>query len=102
MAGRTDLTAGQDDSNAQLLDVMLQLLPDRLRTADDGEDTFFDVAPGLLRVEKVFLVFQNRGGRLGRGISRRRQANALEQVAREVPEGLLELLPCLFVGLRHV
>src|SRR5436305_2001641 len=48
-----DLAAGQDDADAELLLVLLQLLADRGRAADDGVDALLDIVPGLLRVEEV-------------------------------------------------
>src|SRR5262249_43530512 len=83
---RPGLAAGQHHADAQLLLVAGQLLPDRLGAADDGEDAFLDVVPGLLGVQEMLLVLDDGGGRAGRGVARRGQADVLEQVADKVPE----------------
>src|SRR5581483_12046323 len=87
-----DLAAGQDDADAELLLVLLQLLPHRRGAADDAEDALLKVVPRLLGVEEMLLVLEQRRGRLRRRVPGRAGADALEQVAREVPHPRLELL----------
>src|SRR5262245_54250560 len=45
---RAHLTPRHDHAAAQFLAVLVDLLPHRLRTADDGEDPLLNLCPGLL------------------------------------------------------
>src|SRR6516165_5530945 len=99
MVDRPGLTSRQHDAGAQLLLIMLDLLPHGLRAADDGEDTALDVVPGLLLVEERAAVLDDGRRRPRRGVARRRQRDTLEQILDEVPEVWLELLTRLSVRL---
>src|SRR5262245_31248301 len=99
---RADLAAGEDVAGAELALVVLDLLPDRLGTADDREDARFDVGPSLLHGEELLLLLVEGRRRLRRRVTRRRQADPLQQVLDEVPQVRLELRPRLGIGLRDV
>src|SRR5438270_11530003 len=81
---------------------MREFLSHRLRAADDGVDAFLDLGPcTLLKQEQRPILDDGRGG-LRRSIAGRREVDALEQIADEVPEVRLEFLARLRVSLGDV
>src|SRR5262249_52283279 len=99
---RTRLAAGQYHADPQLFLVMFQFLPDRGWAADDGENALLHVLPGLLGGQELRVVFDDGQRGTRRSVTRRGQANVLEQVANEVPAVRLELFAGLPVGLCDV
>src|SRR5690242_10360084 len=81
---------------------MCDLLPYRLRAADNRENALLDVVPRLLFVKERAAILDDRRRRLRRRVPRRRDSNTLQQVLDEVPEVRLELLARLPVRLGDI
>src|SRR5262245_55551807 len=96
------LAAGQNDAGSDLLLVTVELLPDGLGTADEGEAALLDLVPGLHLAEEVLPVLQHPQGRLRRRVARRQQRDVLQQLLDEVPEVRLEFFARLLVRLGDV